>query len=94
MDIVETVALVRDIVLIVVFLVGLVVLVIVGYMLLRLYPSVKRTTFYLEESAGRIHGVITQPLSIFGAVVELINRGLGMVSQIRNREKRDEDDEE
>lgn len=65
----------------------------VGYMLLRLYPSVKRTARNVEQSTGIIHNIVSQPLNLIGAVVELLNRGLGMLETSRKRKRRKENGE-
>lgn len=94
MSAVEIIALIRDIIIIVASGVSIVILLGVGYVLLRLYPSIKRTTQNVEQSSSIIHNFVSQPLSLIGAVVELLNRGLGMLETFRKRERRNEDGED
>ncbi|MDA1220240.1 MAG: hypothetical protein O2909_12530 [Chloroflexi bacterium] len=94
MSAVEIIALIRDIIIIVASGVPIVILLGVGYVLLRLYPSIKRTTQNVEQSSSIIHNFVSQPLSLIGAVVELLNRGLGMLETFRKRERRNEDGED
>lgn len=65
----------------------------VGYALLRLYPTIKRTTKSVEQSSSVINNIVSQPLNLIGAVVELINRGLGMIDEFRKRERREKDEQ-
>ena len=89
----ETIALVRDVILIVASLVMIVALAGILAIALKVYSRIKPVIDNLERSASIIHGIVSQPLSLISAVVELFNRGLEMIKQIRKRERREEDDE-
>jgi len=88
----DNIAVIRDLFVIAASGVAIVVLLGVGYALLRLYPTIKRTTRSVEQSSGLIYNIVSHPLSLIGAVVELINRGLGMIDQFRKREWREKDE--
>ncbi len=92
MGVADNIAVIRDLFVIAASGVAIVVLLGVGYALLRLYPAIKRTTRSVEQSSGLIYNIVSQPLNLIGAVVELINRGLGMVDQFRKRERREKDE--
>jgi cell shape-determining protein MreC len=89
----ETIALVRDVMLIVASLVMIVVLLSILGIALKLYSRTKPIINNLQRSTSIIHNVISQPLSLIGGVVELLNRGMEMLGQIRKRERREEDGE-
>ena len=84
---------IRDLFFIVASGVVIVVLLGVGYALLRLYPSIKRTTQRVEQSSSVINNIVSQPLNLIGSGVELINRGLGMIDEFRKRERRVKDEQ-
>jgi len=65
----------------------------VGFVLLRLYPSFKRTAQNVEQSSGIIRNIVSQPLNLVGAVVELLNRGLEILGTFRKRNRRNENGE-
>jgi hypothetical protein len=60
---------------------------------LQLYPVIRRTAHNLEESSNILYNVVAQPLNIVTAVIDLVNRVLGMVESFRSRQRRDEDGE-
>ncbi len=93
MGAVEIIQLVRDVLIIVASLVVIGVLLSILVILLKLYSRVKPIIHNVERSSSIIHGIVSQPLSLIGAVVELLNRGLEMLGQIRRRERREEDGE-
>ena len=93
MSFAENIAVVRDLFVIAASGVSIVVLLGIGYALLRLYPMIKRTTRSVEQSSGLIYNIVSQPLNLIAAVVELINRGLGMVDDFRKRERREKDEQ-
>ena len=93
MSFAENMGVVRDLFVIAASGVSIVVLLGIGYALLRLYPRIKRTTKSVEHSSSVIDNIVSQPLNLFGAVVELINRGLGMVDEFRKRERREKDEQ-
>ena len=93
MSFTETIALIRDIFIIVASGVATLILLGVGFVLLRLYPSVKRTTQNVEHSSSIIRNIVSQPLSLVGAVVELLNRGLEILGTFRKRDRRNENGE-
>ena len=57
-------------------------------------PSIRRTTQYVEQSFSILHNIVSQPVNLIGAVVELVNRGLGMLETFRKGEWRNEDRED
>ena len=89
----EIVALIRDLFLIGASLVAIVILLGVGYVLWRLYPSVKRTTQNVEQSTNVIRNAVSQPLNLIGGLVELFNRGLEILGTFRKRDRRKENGE-
>ena len=89
----EIIALIKDIFIIVASGVFIIILLGFGFMALRLYPSVKRATQHLEQSSSIIYSIVSQPLNLIGAVVDLGNRALGMVERFRTQERRNDDDE-
>ncbi len=93
MSFAENIGVVRDLFVIAASGVSIVVLLGVGYALLRLYPTIKRTTKSVEQSSSVINNIVSQPLNLIGAVVELINRGLGMIDEFRKRERREKDEQ-
>ena len=89
----EIIALIKDIFVIAALGVLIVVLSVAGILLFRIYYLAKRATNGVERATGVIYNVVAQPLNIIGAGLEAINRVLGMVDQLRKRERRNEDDE-
>ena len=37
----------------------------------------------MEQSSNILHNIVSQPVNLIGAVVELVNRGLGMLETFR-----------
>lgn len=93
MSVAEIIALIRDLFLIGASLVATVILLSVGYVLLRLYPAVKRTIQNVEQSTNVIRDVVSQPLNLIGGLVELFNRGLEILGTFRKRDRRNENGE-
>jgi hypothetical protein len=93
MEAVEIIALVRDILIIVAFGILTLILLGVAFILLRLYPSIRRITRNVEESSNILLNVVSKPLNLVTAIVELVNRVTGLVAQFRSRERRNEDEE-
>ena len=89
----ETTAVVRDVVIIAASLVTIGVLVSILVVILKLYSRIKPIIHNVERSSSIIHDIVSQPLSLIGAVLELFNRGLEMLGQFRKRERREEDGE-
>ena len=93
MSFADNIGVVRDLFVIVASGISIVVLLGVGYAILRLYPTINRTTKNVEQSSSVIYNIVSQPLNLIGAVVELINRGLGMIDEFRKRERREKDEQ-
>jgi hypothetical protein len=87
------IALIRDILIIVASGIFILILLGVAFILLRLYPSIRRTTRNVEESTNILRNVVSKPLNLVTAVVELLDRVTGLVAQFRSRERRNEDEE-
>jgi hypothetical protein len=97
-DATAVIVLVRDITIIVAGGIFSIVLLIIGFLTLRmyrqLYPAVLRTTQNVEQSSGIILAVVSQPLNLVTALLETGNRVWGLVEKIRTRDRSDEEDEE
>ncbi len=93
MEAAAIIALIRDILIIVASGIFILILVGVAFILLRLYPSIRRITRNVEESSNILLNVVSKPLNLVTAIVELVNRVTGLVSQFRSRERRNEDEE-
>jgi hypothetical protein len=93
MEAAELIALIRDILIIVASGIFILILLGVAFVLLRLYPSVRRITRNVEESSNILRNVVSNPLNLATAIVELVNRVTGLVAQFRSREGRNEDEE-
>ena len=97
MDTADKIALIRDIFVIVnsgVFIIILIVLGVVVFRVYRqLYPSVLRTSRNLEQGSGILLNLVSQPVNLIGSAMEMINRVWGLVENFKNRERRNEDDE-
>jgi hypothetical protein len=93
MEAAEIIALIRDILIIVASGIFILILLGVAFILLRLYPSVRRITRNVEESSNILLNVVSKPLNLVTAIVELVNRVTGLVTQFRSRERRNEDEE-
>jgi hypothetical protein len=93
MEAAELIALIRDILIIVASGIFILILLGVAFVLLRLYPSVRRITRNVEESSNILRNVVSKPLNLATAIVELVNRVTGLVAQFRSRERRNEDEE-
>lgn len=87
------IALIRDILIIVAAGIFILILLVVAFILLRLYPSIRRITRNVEESSNILLNVVSKPLNLVTAILELVNRVTGLMAQIRSRERRNEDEE-
>ena len=98
MDTTAKIALIRDIFIIVNSGIFIIILLGAGYVLFRvyrqLYPSVLRTTRNLEESSNLVVNILSQPVNLITALLELTNRVWRTVEQFIKREGRNEDDEQ
>ena len=96
MDTIAAIALIRDISIIVAAGVFSLVLLGIGFVVLKvylqLYPSVLRTTRNLEQSSSIILGVVSQPLNLLTALLEAGNRVWGLIQDIRNKDRRNDED--
>jgi hypothetical protein len=93
MEAAELIALIRDILIIVASGIFILILLGVAFVLLRLYPSVRRITRNVEESSHILRNVVSKPLNLATVIVELVNRVTGLVAQFRSRERGNEDEE-
>ena len=93
MEAAELIALIRDILIIVASGIFILILLGVAFVLLRLYPSVRRITRNVEESSNILRNVVSKPLNLAPAIVDLLNRVTGLVAQFRSRERKNEDEE-
>ena len=98
MDTTAKIALIRDIFIIVNSGIFIIILLGAGYVLFRvyrqLYPSVLRTTRNLEESSNLVVNILSQPVNLITALLEVTNRVWRTVEQFIKREGRNEDDEQ
>ena len=90
----ETIALIRDISVIIAAGVFTAILLAVGYVLMRLYPLTRRTLQSVEQTSSMVHSMVSQPLGLVSGVVELLNRVLAMVNHFRSRNQEVDDVEE
>jgi hypothetical protein len=94
----ETIALIRDISIIVASGIVALVFLLVGFILLRvylqLYLTLRRAARKFEQSSDIILNVVSQPLNLASAIVDLVSRVLGVVEQFRNKYRRKDDDED
>ena len=90
----ETISLIRDIAVIAAAVVFTIVLLVGGFVLLKLYPVVRRAAVNVEQTSSLVYNVVSQPFHLVSEVVELFNRILAMVSQGRKGRRREEDAEE
>ena len=88
------IALIRDIFIIVNSGVFVIILIGLGVVVFRVYrqfyPSVLRTSRNLEESSGILLSLVSPPMNLIGSAVEVINRVWGLVENIKNRERRND----
>ena len=93
-DTAEKIALIRDIFIIVNSGVFVIILIGLGVVVFRVYrqfyPSVLRTSRNLEESSGILLSLVSPPMNLIGSAVEVINRVWGLVENIKNRERRND----
>jgi len=94
----ETIILIRDISVIVASGIITLVFLMAGFILLRvylqLYPTLRRAARKIEQSSDIILNVVSQPLNLASAIVDLVSRVLGVVEQFRNRQRRNDDVED
>ena len=94
---VETIALIRDIVIIAAAGVVILVHLVVGFVILRVYLQIfltlRRAARKFEQSSDLILKVVSQPLNMVSAIVDLVSRVLGVVEQFRNKERRKDDED-
>ena len=90
----ETIALIRDISVIIAAGVFTIILLAVGFVLMRLYPITRRTLQSVEQTSSMVHSMVSQPLVLVSGVVELLNRIFAMVNHLRTRNQEVEDVEE
>ena len=95
-DTLATIALIRDISIIVAAAIFSLVLLGIGFVILKvylqLYPSVLRTARNVEQSSSIVLAVVSQPLSLLSALLEAGNRVWGLIESIRTKDRRNEED--
>ena len=85
---------IRDIAIIVFTVVSLVVVVIVGTLMIRLYKTVHRAAENAEAVTGSIRSFISAPLNPIQTLTELGNYVVGWIREYRSKQRRNEEDEE
>jgi hypothetical protein len=92
----ETIAMIRDISIIAASGVVALVFLVAGFILLRVYLQIyltlRRAARKFEQSSDLVLNVVSQPLNMVSAIVDLVNRVLGVVEQFRNKERRKDDE--
>ena len=93
----ETITLIRDISIIAASGIVILVFLVAAFILLRVYLQIyltlRRAAQKFEQSSDIILNVVSQPLNVVSAIVDLVNRVLGVVEQFRNKERRKDDED-
>ena len=91
------IAFIRDIFIIVNSAVFIIILIVIGLLVLKvykqLYPSLLQTSKHLEESSSILLNLVSQPVNLVGPVLETVNRVWALVENLKNREWRKGDEE-
>ena len=91
------IAFIRDIFIIVNSAVSIIILIVIGLLVLKvykqLYPSLLKPSKHLEESSSILLNLVSQPVNLVGPVLETVNRVWALVENLRNREWRKGDEE-
>ena len=91
------IAFIRDIFIIVNSAVFIIILIVIGLLVLKvykqLYPSLLKTSKHLEESSSILLNLVSQPVNLVGPALETVNRVWALVENLRNREWRKGDEE-
>ena len=91
------IALIRDIFVIVNSAVFIIILIVIGLLVLKvykqIYPSLLKTSKNLEESSNILLNLVSQPVNLVGPVLETVNRVCALVENLKNREWRKGDEE-
>ena len=91
------IALIRDIFVIVNSAVFIIILIVIGLLVLKvykqIYPSLLKTSKNLEESSNILLNLVSQPVNLVGPVLETVNRVWALVENLKNREWRKGDEE-
>ena len=91
------IALIRDIFVIVNSAVFIIILIVIGLLVLKvykqIYPSLFKTSKNLEESSNILLNLVSQPVNLVGPVLEKVNRVWALVENLKNREWRKGDEE-
>ena len=89
--------LIRDIFIIVNSAVFIIILVVIGLLVLKiyrqLYPSLLKTSKNLEESSNLMLSLVSQPVNLVAPMLETVNRVWALVENLKNRECRKGDEE-
>jgi hypothetical protein len=98
MNAVETIALIKDLFIIVASGVFILVLLGIGLMALRIYmrvyPPIRRTAQNLEQTSQIVYNVVSQPMNLVSGIMEAASSLAGVVERFRSRERRNEEDED
>ena len=91
------IALIRDIFVIVNSAVSIIILIVIGLLVFKvykqIYPSLLKTSKNLEESSNILLNLVSQPVNLVGPVLETVNRVWALVENLKNREWRKGDEE-
>tara|TARA_B100000745_G_scaffold230542_1_gene154743 strand:- start:781 stop:1074 length:294 start_codon:yes stop_codon:yes gene_type:complete len=91
------IAFIRDIFIIVNSAVFIIILIVIGLLVLKvykqLYPSLLKTSKHLEESSNILLNLVSQPVNLVAPVLETVNRVWALVENLKNREWRKGDEE-
>ena len=91
------IALIRDIFVIVNSAVFIIILIVIGLLVLKvykqIYPSLFKTSKNLVESSNILLNLVSQPVNLVGPVLETVNRVWALVENLKNREWRKGDEE-
>ena len=97
MDSGTKIELIRDIFIIVNSAVFIIILVVIGLLVLKiyrqLYPSLLKTSRNLEESSNLVLSLVSQPVNLVAPMLETVNRVWALVEHFKNREWRKGDEE-
>jgi len=87
MNTLEIIALIQDISIIVASGIFAVILLICGFIFLRLYPPIKRTTRMFERSSGIVLNIVSQPMGLVSALADIIKTGVRLVTGFKKEDR-------
>ena len=77
----ETIALIRDLAIIITSGLAIILLLLTAFLLLRLYQRVKRILQIVEMMSNAVLTGIVRPLATVSSVLELVNHVIGMLRE-------------